>query len=829
VSKGLLPAAVLALAVPGLAAAADPWRFPNKAAQADAKCTGYFNENYDAAKTLLEKDRVANADAAIAKLRCAIEKRDKSGPTPVPGGTRVDYYPYLYLAMAFSAKPDPASAVAAQQCMQAETKSGMPAREAQKYSAIVKGIADHAAAAGFLAAAQRLREWEAGKGTVTLTPGAGQRLSSIKSLVEQIAKARPDEDLPTERLASELRGLAADEMKARADELRGLDAEPWKKWIAAAGGDPSATCRTGPGDSAGAALDAVEKCFQSVGAALRAAGRGECEDLAAARKGYAEDLQALKTWDEWENAGHGKAEEPAALPPTCDTKWKDEPYATLAPVIDRLKTESAKARRDFQEQQRTVGAALQKKRDDLRSCQATQLAGVPEIPADCTGALGLGAVSSRLAQVRQRLSPDRIPAKGLPPKELVPCGKTAGDLITELRDSAERGAAVLAANKGCPNIEGKVLTELEQSLQAYKSGSLGNLGPLCQSAMRAKTAVDRCWQENTPLLTRSLKDYGTLLAVARRDTAPQFAASGGGVEGAPGCVAKVLESLSGVQKGPGGRVDVWAKQAVDARQRAQECLDDLARLAVGRFGRVRAAFQSAREGMDPLMADLRKGTGGGVEALPEVLRGAIASFEAVEKKAAGIALVEPLYEECASSVAAREALDRAGISWGADEKDGGVPPDTSQGLQPDARSACVVVRDAAVSRWLGEIDKDLAQLQQKTAGLGPYLIVNGLFSRIAAGDVDGAVQKVREVRGRRSLPAEGREAALTQATIAYVFFLKKRQLEVQKADRPVLEAVEAEAREAADRAGKALAAFRPPEGLFPGEAFRTWYENTVRP
>ena len=823
----LLLAATVALACPGLAAAADPWRFPSAAARAEAKCGQYFNENYDAAKSLLEKDPVANADAAIAKLRCAIDKNPRSGPTQAPGGIRVDYHPYLYLALALSNKSDPMSAVAAQQCLKAEAADKLPKKEADTYARLQKGIDDRAASYEFLAVAQRVGDWEAGRGTVTLSPGAAQRASSIKALAEEVGKAPTGAPRPTDRLSSELRALAADEMKTRGDEMRALEAEPWKKWTAGVPADQLAACRAGAGGTANAALDAVEKCFQGLVAALRAAGRGECEDLAGARRGYAEDQKDLRTWEEWESAGRGRTEEPASLPRTCDTKWSSEAYATLAPAIEKLKAESAAARGAFQEQQRTVAAALQKKRDDLRACLATQLASVPEIPAECNAALGLGPVSERLSRIRQRFSPQQVPAKGLPNKELVPCGPAGGDLVEEIKKAAERGADVLAANKMCPTLPDEVVTGLDRSLAAYRTGPAGDLRPLCQAAVVAKKEVDLCWQRNIPFLKTSLEDFGTLLAVARRETAPQFSGSGAPEE-APGCLAKAMESVNGLKRGPDSRIDVWAGQAREAKQRAQGCLDDLARLAAGRFAEVGATYRAAGETFNVLLGDVNKEAGARGGALPPLLRQAADGFQAVSKKAAGIAAVEPLYQKCEQLATLRETLGRAGLAWGPDEKAWSVPSDSSTEFQPDERAACAVVRDAAVSRWIDGIGQELAELRRKAAPLEPYLIVNGLFSRIAVGDVDGAVQKVREVRGRRALPEVGREAALTETTIAYVFFLKKRQLEAQKADPPVLEAVEAEAREAAGRAGRAVAAFRPPERLFPGEAFRTWYD-TVRP
>lgn len=776
-----------------------PWAFPSEAEkERAAKEDGSWPKAYKAATEALEKNS-GDLDRVIRQLRFAIaeEPRSTKRKMELVLSTKGVYFPYYYLAVALARKGAWGDA---KLCLDKEDKKELEGMRGDVGDGAKKLAADLAAATGAADAverAQRIASWSRGEGEVVLLSG-GAAAEAARVVDESRALAPEPRDAGTGKIASRIDAARTKvdaaatkfyraEVEARLALLTGVSAEGWKALgVAAPPADARAACAWNAGSPADSEKQLL-RCAGLVDSKVRDGVRRGCEAISAADRDADTAFAAARAWASALGKPAPAPQAKEGPPPVCSGSGAS---ASDLQTIPR-RVESALARFNKAVAERD---AL---RDEARAVVKKALASAPAPPRGCAEALG-AAAARRPLDASSRVLADALVADE-PPEGVGPALKSVGRDARAVYDALANGARRLAGAPG-PDVSPQAVAALQAALDAFRPESVAEaqMRAFCDavrpvagaSREAAKAMAERRAAIEAMLVVASETDLDRAVTACSREAREALRAGAGDdalVEGeACGTTARAA-----------------ALAFADSIDRTSAALEDID----GRAARFASAFGDAGAATSRLGEASRDAASRDARLLREALSRLSAFVRNGPVDAAGLGA----------------ALRSAGI-------EARVPQNWATALraalsasEDDGRAVALVARaglaDVHARDVLGAFE---AQHRDTIEGWDAALLVRESLTQAMAGDLDGAITRLRGAEiGIPGLRA-GRGVATQRAMLGSLLILRAR---AESEGSPAARALEAEAERVLSEAQAIAPGMVLPEPLFPDPVRRRWEET----
>jgi tetratricopeptide (TPR) repeat protein len=558
--RALLFLLLMAVATPGLFAAAKPWRFESgKKAEAERTYGQHtWNRHYNKALQLLDGGKSADLDEVIAILKLAIDMKGRSELGVVVKRMPLDYFPYYLLAEAYARRGDARSA---QECLEKESP-GLVRQSptlGAKYTALASSITALVSKDEVLAQARSVLGWRGTDTAVVLGADYQQGIAGIEGMIGNVEKAGPQElRARLDALNSSLLDLCRKSVTARAGLIDELSKAPWgvsglAGACAPAGGQASVA-------GVAAAITAVEGCVQAVATGVRTAGQKACGEIDSLRS----EVGQLGEWNrDWHRRAKQAASDPDPLPdaPGVCAGWRDAPLATIIDSFDGLKESRANIVAALDAQRSTLNGSIAARRSELEGRLARARQQVPSISTQCATDLPIGRARSALNNLRTTLDPGRIPDRGVPTQEVFDAPDQVLQTLASLRTGLESAVQSLVQEGDLPDMDRTSFDRLSGLLESCLSqGDACQVSPICETARTAKAALGRYYRENEAALRAVLDDYSErLMALGPREAELE-------------CLSGARNEVDRLLSAQRGNAASWSEQASAARNDASSCI-----------------------------------------------------------------------------------------------------------------------------------------------------------------------------------------------------------------------------------------------------------------
>ena len=777
----------------------DPWELSRAERERLEEDYGnnYWYENYSSAVEDLEDNK--DAAGAADRLRFVIQTQPESSHRRQVRQIQssIEYFPYLYLSIALSrlGRFEEAAAALAREDSSAVSQAR---RGTQELFATQRSTVDAQKSVGeYFAAFEWLRGAMDGDDVWWSGSGAAEAKALLDGLpsADAVDPAAVEERIKPayERWTT----LLNTQMRERATGLEELRVSGWgdaanSALLQRAG----ASCEPAdavPVSQAATLQQRFDDCLESTAAVLRDAGTKACRILGDERTAAQEAAQAV-------SARGGSAPAIPALPAGCSTDWASAPAASLQAAVAGLdfvdtRTAVAEARTTAQD---TVNDLLAEQNRELLDLQ--QL--IPTIPATCQRTLRLNAPARNLDEIA-----GRIDAAIRQTSSSLDFAAVRGDIETEVAAlvSAAASAAdgLVAAAESCQGVQAARFAPLPGLASTLRTNGDGSgLEPLCAAAEQAQAELTACYSKNYSLVLA--RAQGAALSL---DIAEAWSAA---VEPSD-CLDESAPPLRQQLRRPRNNSG-WISTTVEALDAAMVCLE--------LYGAERATWESRLE-----------------RQLSEGRQQATALGAAGGQAAAQVGRLKAAFDQGASGWQRLEpvlALDRDGLDIDllrdTLEQSGFTGTVTSaqwttvEGLNNvDQPGALATLRDAAVDSVALEIGAVVDRWSPLLGRLGAYTLLEGVFADVAGGRVESAIGTLRDAESAGQLPRDGRGAAVSHATMAYLLYLKMAAAQAAGGG-PLTDALEEEAAREVRRARRADEAFAPSAALFTHPGFQAFYD-----